>query len=523
MPRAHIGSKIRERRKALGQTQAALAKQVGISASYLNLIEANKRQIGGHLLQKTATALDLELDSLDGAVERRLAEHLHELTAEPILKNLELDPAGAFDFIGRYPKWARALVTTHRALKDQTELAAALSDRLNHDPFLSDAVHNMLTNVTAIRSASEILETVSDLDAGQRARFDKIIGNESQRLSDVAAKLAAYFDKAGAEMRSLTPAEEVDDFLWEHGNYFPGLEAAAESLLTGQFEGQPASEADLILALARRHGIEIEDRAEADLTDLMLRNGCHDDQANNRLIFSDTVPVTTKRFQIARSLAERSLGDAIKAELEEEQRLTSKAAYNRASRALSSYAAGAMLMPYTSFLKDTLGLRYDVERLAHRYQVSFEQACHRLVTLKRPDATGIPFAFIRADAAGFVTKRFPLQRLPLPRLGHACPLWAVYTAFQSPGMIMRQLAELPSGDRFLFFARSASKEQATFQTHRPLVSIMLACDSIYADQTIYGDGLNVSAPSFVTPIGPTCRLCSRETCRYREEDPIIGV
>jgi predicted transcriptional regulator len=181
-----------------------------------------------------------------------------------------------------------------------------------------------------------------------------------------------------------------------------------------------------------------------------------------------------------------------------------------------------MLMPYEPFLEDAVALRYDVGLLAHKHGVSFEQACHRLVTLRRPDAAGIPFAFMRTDPAGYVTKRFPLPRLPIPRYGNACPLWAVYTAFQNPGAIVRQLAELPAGDRFLFIARAVVKEQPLFGQHPHVVSIMLACDALHADQTTYADGLDLAAPSRAAPIGPTCRLCPRATCRHREEDPIVG-
>ncbi len=522
MPRAHIGSKIRERRKVLGQTQAALANEVGISASYLNLIEANKRQIGGHLLQKVAQALAVDLENLDGAFEKRLAEHLRELVAEPLLRPLEIDPSSTFDLIGRHPKWARALVTTFRALKDQSELARALSDRLNHDPFLGNAVHHMLTNVAAIRSAAEILEGTDNLELSERARFERIIDNESERLADVATRLAGYFDKAGTQARSLTPAEEVDDLLWQRNNYFPKLELAVRELLDAWFDGNAPHEIGLAERLERHHGIDIEHRSEAELADIVMRNDCHRDQATGRLVFIDTTAPATRRFQMARHLAERSLRDAIDAELDAEDLLSTVTARQRAARALSSYAAGAMLMPYERFLEDAIDLRYDAERLANRHQVSFEQACHRLVTLRRPEAAGIPFAFMRVDPAGFVIKRFPLPRLPLPRHGHACPLWAVYTAFQTPGMVVRQLAALPNDDQFLFVARAAAKERTAFRSHRQMVSIMLACDSLHADQTTYADGLDVSATALVTPVGPTCRLCPRETCRHREEDPIIG-
>ena len=48
--RAPIGIRISSRRKALGIGQAELARRAGISPSYLNLIEANKRDVGGALL-----------------------------------------------------------------------------------------------------------------------------------------------------------------------------------------------------------------------------------------------------------------------------------------------------------------------------------------------------------------------------------------------------------------------------------------------------------------------------------------
>ena len=53
------GTRIRQYRRDMGVTQAALARKVGISPSYLNLIEWNKRPIAGTLLRKIAEALDL--------------------------------------------------------------------------------------------------------------------------------------------------------------------------------------------------------------------------------------------------------------------------------------------------------------------------------------------------------------------------------------------------------------------------------------------------------------------------------
>ena len=116
----------------------------------------------------------------------------------------------------------------------------------------------------------------------------------------------------------------------------------------------------------------------------------------------------------------------------------------------------------------------------------------------------------------------PLPRLPLPRHGGACPLWAVYLALQSPGAIVRQLVEFPDGERFLFVARTLEERAPAFPMPRRLESLMLACDAIAADQTVYADGLDLSSAAPATPVGANCRVCVRTDCAYRQEDAVIG-
>jgi transcriptional regulator with XRE-family HTH domain len=62
------GTRIRDRRLLVGMKQSALAEAAGISPSYLNLIEHNRRKIGGKLLIGLARALGVEPGVLsDGA------------------------------------------------------------------------------------------------------------------------------------------------------------------------------------------------------------------------------------------------------------------------------------------------------------------------------------------------------------------------------------------------------------------------------------------------------------------------
>src|SRR5688572_22708441 len=228
--RSLISPRIRDRRRALGITQAGLAARVDISPSYLNLIEGNKRNIGGALLRRLAGELGLAVDEVDGAAERRLLADLAELAGEPLLAELGLDAGGADELAGRHPAWAHALVRLNRVRVDREHAVNALSDRLSHDPFLGDAVHALLTQASAIRSSAEILETVPDLAPEKRTRFASIVGSESRRLAEVAQSLASFFDAAHSGTRAVTPVEEVDDFLFDHGNHFPALEQAGEVL-----------------------------------------------------------------------------------------------------------------------------------------------------------------------------------------------------------------------------------------------------------------------------------------------------
>jgi len=485
-----VGPRIRDRRRALGITQAKLAATLGISASYLNLIEAGRRNIGGALLKRIAGALGLAIDNLDGAAERRLLADLTELASEPLLATHALDRTTAADVAGHHPQWARALVALHRAWLDRGRAVNALSDRLRHDPFLADAVHSLLTRVAAIKSSAEIVEHAEDLAPAQLRRFATIVGSDSRRLADLAQALAAFFERAHSAVRSVTPVGEVDDFFADRGHHFPALEEAAQ-------------------ALRAAAGITGSQDLEPRLAAYLERN--HDGRP---------APGAT-RLELALRAAELAGEGPLAGELQRATSLTNDAARRRAARALAAYLAAAIVMPYDEYLAAARHSRYDAEALGHRFGVGFAHACSRLVTLRRPGAEGVPFALMRIDAAGYLTWRVPLPRLSLPRHGSACPLWAIYLALQSPGALVRQLVEFPGGERFLLVARTVDEPGPAFPMPRRLASVMLACNVLYADQTVYGQGVDLASALPAVPVGPNCRVCVRTDCAYRQEDPVI--
>ena len=134
MPEAILGTRIRQRRRELGVAQAALARSVGISPSYLNLIEWNKRRIAGTLLRRTAEALELPLDELEDASEQRLSETLVGLAHHPLLRGHGVESERTNELIGRFPGWARGLGALARAEREAQARVQILSDRLSNDP-----------------------------------------------------------------------------------------------------------------------------------------------------------------------------------------------------------------------------------------------------------------------------------------------------------------------------------------------------------------------------------------------------
>src|SRR5690606_19516001 len=222
--RAPIGIRIRRHRMQLKQTQAGLARAVGISPSYLNLIENNKRNIGGHLLIGIAEQLGIEIDELSGDPEQRTLYALQEVLNDPLLHGLDLHQADLHDLVARFPEVARALTRLQGAYGVANAELEAYAKRLGSDPLLSQMLHEVLSRITAMRSSAEILSQVQDLAPEDQQRFSGSITREARGLSETVRSLASYFDLASSRPRSLSPIREVEDAIISSQNQYPSLE-----------------------------------------------------------------------------------------------------------------------------------------------------------------------------------------------------------------------------------------------------------------------------------------------------------
>lgn len=329
--------------------------------------------------------------------------------------------------------------------------------------------------------------------------------HDGWRRAEEQLKILDDAMESGATGGARLPWEEVRDWFHDAGNYVDAIDMAAEAL-AGDIAGDVAGR------LVDRHGVRI---APAGGDEAPLRAY---DRAARMLALDAAQPPESRAFQIAHQLARLELAGPI-AETVAAAGLRSDEARALLSVGLANYAAGAILMPYAPFRAAALAVRHDIDRLRQRFGVSFEQACHRLSTLQRPGARGVPFHFCRVDMAGNITKRHSATRLQFARYGGACPLWVVHEVVAIPDRILTQIAEMPDGVRYVTMAKGLVKPTGSFARPARRYAVALGCEAAHARDFVYADGLDVAGGRGVVPIGTSCRLCPRDDCDQRAFPP----
>ncbi len=323
----------------------------------------------------------------------------------------------------------------------------------------------------------------------------------NERLASLDEALGQSDVRPGA-----SPWDEVRDFFHYCDNYIDAVDRAAERLA-----GDRTAEQTIRNALDTL-GIEIRETEE----DNVVRRF---DPAQKTLWLSARSAQSTRRFQALLQIALLTQNDLIEATLDL-ARFQSEAARDIAKIGLANHFAGAALMPYGRFHTAARETRHDLERLSRQFGASLEQVAHRLSTLQRPGAKGVPFFFVRVDQAGTITKRHSATRLQFARYGGACPLWNVHRAFETPGQFLRQLAETPDGVRYLCLAREVSTGGGAFRTPVRRFAIGLGCEVSHAAEVVYSDGLDMTDGDAFEPIGISCRICERRHCHQRSVPPL---
>jgi transcriptional regulator with XRE-family HTH domain len=229
------GTRIRDRRLLIGMKQSALAEAAGISPSYLNLIEHNRRRIGGKLLIGLARALGVEPGVLSDGADATIHDTLRA-AADGLgdrARGAETDRID--DLAARFPGWTGLIAQQRKRIGDLEAAVEGLRDRLAHDPVLAEAMHEVLSSAAAIRSTADILVREADLDPAWRGRFHRNLHEEAERLARRATALLGHFEAPDArgETLSATPIETVEALFDANGHHFPAIEAQGMEAIPG--------------------------------------------------------------------------------------------------------------------------------------------------------------------------------------------------------------------------------------------------------------------------------------------------
>ncbi|MCA0848837.1 helix-turn-helix domain-containing protein [Salipiger thiooxidans] len=383
---------------------------------------------------------------------------------------------------------------------DVTELGQGDSERLVTDmrEALADPVFGEAPPLADLRL------TASNAPALARAFLE--LHRAYRQTHERLASLDEALGREGAQLQP-SPWEEVRDFFHYCDNYIDAVDRAAEHYaggLTGEMRAG-------VISRLRERGIRVEFAQTGALRVF--------DPERKVLTLSSLAPPETQSFQLLVQVALRRQNDLLEATLDL-ARFQSDAARAIAKLGLANYFAGAAMMPYGRFLAAAQEARHDLELLASRFGASIEQVAHRLSTLQRPGAKGIPFFFARVDQAGTITKRHSATRLQFARFGGACPLWNVHRAFETPGRFLRQLAETPDGVRYVLLARDVTKRGGHFGAPVRRYAMALGCEVRHAGALVYADGLGLDRDGAFEPIGISCRICERTDCHQRSVPPL---
>jgi predicted transcriptional regulator/DNA-binding XRE family transcriptional regulator len=435
MAKLLAGHALRRLRRRASLTQAAMAEMLGISPSYLNLLERNQRPVSAGLLVRLVEQFDFDPRALAAGEPGGGADAIRRRLADPLFADLEVDRSEVDEWLAAAPGGAEAFA---RAFDRGGSGTAAVS--VTDEPLT-------------------------------------IVRREIER--------------------------------WR--NHFPDLDAQAEALadelrlVAGDLFGA------LVERLRVKHGLSIRVLPVDVLPDVLRRLDLHARQ----LQLSERLNRSGRTFALAVQLALLEARSEIDA-LVRGAGLGDRVAERLFRRHLASYFAAAVVMPYARFLRACEGSGYDPDLLGQRFGAGFEQVAHRLTTLGRVGARGLPFFMIRIDRAGQSSKRFAgASGSMLVGADGRCPLWALHHAFDRPDRTAVQLVELEDGERWLTASRMVVPQGRGSLDAAFAVGIGLAAP--LAEGLAIARGVDLTGRA--TGIGLGCRACLRPDCPQRSAPP----
>ena len=438
----YAGHAVRRIRRGNGLTQAGMADALGVSPSYLNLIERNQRPLTASIMLRLAERYDFDPRSLTGATPGGGVEAIRRRLADPLFADLNLDRIAVEEWISASPDAAEAFARA----------------------------------------------------------FDRV----SAASSGAAASAGLESEAIGAVRREIER--------WR--NYFADLDAEAEALA----DELRLANADLYGAMAERlrvkHQLSVRILPFDVMPDRLRRLDLHARQLQLSELLDPASRTFALAFQIAQ-LEQKAQIDALVAGAN----FADRAGERLYRRHLTSYFAAATMMPYARFLRACEATGYDLDLLQRRFGAGFEQVAHRLTTLQRVGARGLPFFMLRIDRAGQSSKRYAgASGSPLVETDRRCPLWNVHNAFDRPGHLVRQLLVLEDTSRWFTISQTVQSRARNAAGVNAEFAICLGLEARLATSLASARGVDLMAGEAMA-IGLGCSACLRPDCPQRSVPP----
>ena len=131
----YLGPRLRRLRRELGLTQQAMAQDLGVSPSYVALLEGNQRPLTAELLVRLAKSYKFDLAEFAGEDSEEYARRLSTVLRDPLLADIEVSALEVADLAGSFPGVSEALLRLHGAYaREQRALAEQRESPTANDP-----------------------------------------------------------------------------------------------------------------------------------------------------------------------------------------------------------------------------------------------------------------------------------------------------------------------------------------------------------------------------------------------------
>lgn len=329
------------------------------------------------------------------------------------------------------------------------------------------------------------------------------------RLSELNSMLVEKGQETSFD-QSTVPADALRQTLENGNNHFEYLDHAAEKFAS-QFDRKVSLRTSLTDWLLKNHRITVQTLPIETMPDWRKRFDKH----SLRIFISERLSPHDQLQELVSEVVLLALNEKIEEEVRQLD-LKNEEAKRLARFEFARYAAFAVMMPYTRFLQSAKRMKFDIEVLAGRFDVSFEQAANRITTLGRKKAKGPDFFLMEVDQAGNLVRRSGRSGFPRSKFGGACPKLIAYSAFSQPNLLLVESVELPNNTQYLTIAKTLDGPSGAFGIKPRKTALMIGIPADEANVTIYSTALQ----NTTNEIGTNCRLCEREACMMRAAAPL---